>query len=670
MSDNANGNFRRSQSAHINRPIAYAIGRAAAAVTMLLSAAACSPVEDPSLFPAFDENSAAPVSDLTATEFNEQRNVYWGDLHIHTSFSTDAYTNGVRATPDDAYTFVKGGAIEHAAGYAIQMQRPLDFAAVTDHSEYLGVLRATQPDLPLNQRNLRDRLINDSRLANTWLVAKSMMDFDLENAIVSGWETITANAWQEIVAAAERHNEPGRFTSFIGYEWTSMPGERNLHRNIIYRGTNVPKLPYSSIDSEDPRDLWKALDEQRANGMEAFAIPHNGNVSDGLMYDQVMFDGKKMNEDYANLRMRNEPISEIFQVKGSSETHPTLSDEDAFAGFEIYDTKLSAQQDHSSAKGSYARDALRTGIEMAHSEGFNPYRFGVIGSSDGHNASSPVEEDNYHGKLPLLDASAALRMGTASYYPSSMPGGPRWSAAGLAAVWATENTREALYDAMRRKETYATSGPRISVRFFGGWGLAQNLLERANWLRDVEYRAVPMGADLPTKAATYPSFAISAIRDPQGANLDRIQIIKGWVDEKGASQERIHDLVWAGQRSRGPKGRIIAVGNTVNVEEASYTNTIGEPQLGIVWTDTNFDPTQEAFYYARVLEIPTPRWSTFDAKTLGIAPPEPTFLQERAVTSAIWYRPAIAQSDPIDNQKTTGDNQNDQTAGDTEATIP
>lgn len=628
------------------KPIAtHTTMRRAALAALVSIAAGCGPVDDPSLFPAFDaENIAAVNGELKTTSFNKRRNLYWGDLHIHTSFSTDAYTNGVRATPDDAYTFVKGGAIEHAAGYAIQMQRPLDFAAVTDHSEYLGVLRATEPDLPLNKRSLRDRLLNDGRLANTWMIAQSMLDFDLENAIVPGWETITANAWQEIIAAAERHNDPGKFTSFIGYEWTSMPGERNLHRNVIYRGTNVPERPYSSVDSEDPRDLWAALDEQRANGMEAFAIPHNGNVSDGLMYDQVMFDGQAMDSSYAQQRMRNEPISEIFQVKGSSETHPTLSDEDAFAGFEIYDTKLSAQQDDSSAKGSYIRDALRTGIEMAHSEGFNPYRFGVIGSSDGHNASSPVEEDNYHGKLPLLDASAALRMGKANFYPDSMPGGKRWSAAGLAAVWATENTREALYDAMRRKETYATSGPRIAVRFFGGWGVREDVLGRPNWLASVERHARPMGSDLAPQAAAFPTFVVWAMRDPEGANLDRIQIVKGWVDDEGKTHERVHDLAWAGQRTRAPGGKVIGVGNTVNVEDASYTNTIGAQQLGGVWTDTHLDLDREAFYYARVLEIPTPRWTTFDAKRLGIDAPEPTSIQERAVTSAIWYRPTKSQT--------------------------
>ena len=353
----------------------------------LISTISCSPVEDPSLFPEFNKETASPIPAKQVTDYNPQRNLYWGDLHIHTSYSTDAYTSGVRATPDDAYTFVKGGEIEHAAGYGIRLQRPLDFAAVTDHSEYLGVLRATEPDLPLNHRSLRDRLLHDGRLKNTLMLARSLLGFDLEDAIVPGWQDISRSAWSEIIATAQRHNDPGRFTTFIGYEWSSMPGERNLHRNIIYRSAEVPPLPYSSVESEDPRDLWTALEQQREQGMESFAIPHNGNVSDGLMYDSVMYDGSAMDADYAGRRMHNEPLSEIFQVKGSSETHPLLSDEDQFAGFEIYDTLLAQNQDDSRAKGSYVRDALRVGLEMSHSEGFNPYRFGVIGSSDGHNAS-------------------------------------------------------------------------------------------------------------------------------------------------------------------------------------------------------------------------------------------------------------------------------------------
>jgi hypothetical protein len=614
-------------------------GRKGLLTATLCALAACSPIEDPSLFPEFDADTAKPIPPKELTEANPDRNLYWGDLHIHTSYSTDAYTNGVRATPEDAYTFVRGGEIEHAAGYGIRLKRPLDFAAVTDHSEYIGVLKATDPDLPLKERSLRERLLEDGRLGNTLMVARSMLGFDLENAIVDGWQDISRDAWGRIVATAERHNDPGRFTAFVGYEWTSMPGERNLHRNIIYRGNQVPELPFSSVDSEDPRDLWTALEQQREQGMEAFAIPHNGNVSDGIMYDRVMFDGKAMDADYAQRRMLNEPISEIFQVKGSSETHPALSAEDPFAGFEIYDTMLAQSQDESGARGSYVRDALRVGLELSHSEKFNPYRFGVIGSSDGHNASSPVEEDNYHGKLPLLDGSAAMRLSQATYYPADMPGGFRWSAAGLAAVWAEENTRASLYDAMRRRETYATSGPRIAVRFFGGWEYPEDLVEREDWIERAEASGVPMGGQLPAHSAEAPSFAIWAIRDPESGNLDRLQIIKGWVDAAGQSHEKVFDVAWSGDREIGPDGALPPVGNTVDVPSASFTNTIGEEQLSVVWTDLDFNPGQEAFYYARVIEIPTPRWSTHDARRLGISAPEPTSLQERAVTSAIWYRP-------------------------------
>ena len=614
--------------------------RQATAVLVLgIAVAGCSPAEDPSLFPTYSAETAKPIPQKPATDYNPNGNLYWGDLHIHTGFSTDAYTNGVRATPDDAYTFVRGGEILHAAGYGIHLKRPLDFAAVTDHSEYLGVLLATSPDLPLNRRGLRDRLLNDGPLQNTWMQFRSMWGFDLENAIVPGWEDISRSAWQEIVAAAQRNNFPGRFSSFVGYEWTSMPGERNLHRNVIYRGSSVPPLPYSSVDSEDPRDLWAALDQQRAAGMDNFAIPHNGNVSDGLMYDSVMFDGEAMNAEYAETRMRNEPLSEIFQVKGSSETHPLLSDEDSFAGFEIYNTLLAANQNDGQAKGSYIRDALRTGMEMSHSEGFNPYRFGVIGSSDGHNASAPVEEDNYHGKLPLMDGSAGVRMRKSLWMPAGLPGGERWSAAGLAAVWANENTRDALFDAMRRKETYATSGPRIGVRFFGGWEYPDNLIETEEWIALARASGVAMGGDLPARSADAPRFALWAIRDPDSGNLDRLQVIKGWLDSDGNSREKVFNVAWSGQRVLDDLGELPPVGNTVDPAQASYDNSIGSDQLATVWTDPEFDPAREAFYYARVIEIPTPRWTTFDRKALGMEPPEHASLQERAVTSAIWYRP-------------------------------
>ncbi len=604
--------------------------------------AACSPVEDPSLYPAFDAASAQPIAKITPTVFSEQRNLYWGDLHIHTSYSTDAYTNGVRTLPDDAYTFARGGEIPHPAGYGISLSRPLDFAAVTDHSEFLGVLRATRPDMLLNRKGLRERLLSEGPLELTLNVAREMLGFDLENAEAPGADKISRQAWQEIVDSAERNYYPGRFTSFVAYEWSSMPDERNLHRNVIYRSAKVPDLPFSSIDSEDPRDLWTALEQQRDQGMDVFAVPHNGNVSDGLMYDSVAFDGSAFNADYARRRNTNEPISEIFQVKGSSETHPALSPRDEFAGFEIYDTQLAQSQEDSRPEGSYIRDALRLGMEVNHREGFNPYRFGVIGSSDGHNASAPVEEDNYHGKLAMFDGSAGLRMGLSTLYPNDMPGGLRWSAAGLAAVWARENTREALFDAMRRRETYATSGPRIAVRFFAAMAFPDDLFQRADWVELADRLGVPMGGEVVGSAETGPEFAIWAIRDPDGANLDRLQVIKGWVDETGQSRERIFNVAWSGNRTPDAKDELPAIGNTVDAASASYANSIGSGQLATLWRDPEFEPRQQAFYYARVIEIPTPRWTTYDALTLGIQPPEPVSLQERAVTSAIWYRPANA----------------------------
>jgi hypothetical protein len=494
-------------------------------------------------------------------------------------------------------------------------------------------------DLPLSERSLRDRLLNDGRVEITLAFAQTMGALDLRAVGVPGWEDISRTTWREVISSAERHNDPGRFTTFVGYEWTSMPGDRNLHRNVIYRSSSVPQLPYSSMDSENPEDLWSALEAQREQGMDALVIPHNGNVSDGLMYDAVRLDGTSMDAEYARRRMANEPLSEIFQVKGSSETHPLLSDEDQFAGFELYDTMLSESQKTGKAKGGYARDALRTGIEMSHSEGFNPYRFGVIGSSDSHNAATSVEENNYFGKLPLLDGSAALRMGLASYLPPSVPGGRRWSAAGLAAVWAQENTRESLFDAMRRKETYATSGPRMAVRFFGGWDYPADLFAQQDWIAAAEDNGVPMGQDLPEGDAAAPSFAVWAMRDPESGNLDRIQIIKGWVDSTGKSHERVFDVAWSGTRKPDAAGSLPDVGNTVDAKTATYDNSIGADQLSAVWTDPQFDPEQEAFYYARVIEIPTPRWTTFDAVKLGIEAPEPVSLQERAVTSAIWYSP-------------------------------
>ena len=630
------------------RPTRPSTARLCAAL-FVAALVSCSPVEDPTLYPAFDPAAAESAPSKPAVDYSPTRHLLWGDLHIHTSYSTDAYILGVRATPNDAYVFTRGGTIEHAAGYPIRIDRPLDFAAVTDHSEYMGVAREdSETVLPLEKRSLRERLLNDGPLSLTFALIMSMTDIKgLETfADTPAAQQLVLNAWQLMIDTANAHYEPGVFTTLVGYEWSSMPDGQNLHRNVIYRDDNVPERPFTSLDSENPEDLWDALDQQRLEGKKVLAIPHNGNVSNGLMYGRTQYEGAAMTPEYAAQRTRNEPVSEIMQIKGTSDTHPLLSPEDEFANFEIVSTQLSASGDFSEPKGSYARDALRTGIEFAHAEGFNPYRFGVIGSSDSHNASTPVEENNYSGKLPLMDGTAGLRLGEAMLLPDSMRRSSKWGAAGLAGVWAEENTRESIFDALLRKETFATSGPRISLRFFGGFDYRADMMDSTDFLEQAYARGVPMGgtlepASIPPEGGSggaAPTFAIWAVKDPEGANLDRLQVIKGWVDASGASHETIFDVALSDDRRAGPDGKVPAVGSTVDVASASYSNSIGASQLRAFWQDPEFDSGQEAFYYARALEIPTPRWSTYDAARLGVDAPEPTGIQERAISSAIWYR--------------------------------
>lgn len=604
--------------------------------------------QDPSLAPVAATHFAEPPPALRDLGRSDERHVFWGDLHIHTSYSFDAYTLGVRALPDDAYAFAKGETIQHALGYPIRSSRPLDFAAVTDHAEFLGSARLNGMANPEANTDLPAVMNTGSPLRITWNYLRTTMtkmrNTEVRTATFASDDDSSArSAWEDTVGAAQRHNQPGRFTTFVAYEWTSMPDDENLHRNIIYRSKQVPELPFSSLDSDNPEDLWRALDLQRRVGMEMISIPHNGNVSNGRMYDEVGFDGTTLDPAYAALRMRNEPLSEVFQVKGSSETHPAISPEDSFAGFEIFDQLLGASLRQSEPRGSYARDALRRGLEMSAAHGFNPYQFGFIGSSDSHNASSSVEEDNYHGKLPMIDGTSGLRIGETLLLPIAQNRALRWGAAGLAGVWATENTRDALYEAMLRKETYATSGPRMTVRFFGSRQYTSELLQKPNRIRKAYADGVAMGGTI-ASGDRPPSFFVSALKDPEGANLDRIQIIKGWVDSTGKSHEAIFDIAGSGGRiAATDTHRMTDVGNTVSIETATYTNTIGAASLESFWTDPDYHPEQEAFYYARVIEIPTPRWSTYDAVAWDVEAPQPSSIQERAITSAIWV-PALKEA--------------------------
>lgn len=605
---------------------------------------ACHPFDDPSIGPVFDADQAIPVPFRDEIPFSEERNLLWGDLHIHTSLSADAFNVGNRSLPEQAYIFAKGGQIEHAAGYGIRIRRPLDFAAVTDHSEDLGVLRAINPDSPLKLRSLRERLLHDSPLRNTIAFIRTMIGYSVTVKDVGDADVkaISSRAWKQVINTAERHYTPGIFTTFIGYEWSSMPESKNLHRNVIFRGSDVPASPFSSLDSEDPRELWAWMNKQRTAGYDLLAIPHNSNASGGRMYDEVAFDGSSLNTAYAKLRNQNEPVSEIIQGKGASETHPELSPDDEFAGFELYDQLLATKTIKSQPKGSYARLALRTGLIFSHKEGFNPFEFGVIGGSDNHNAATSADENAYFGKLPIMDGSAGLRLGKSIFLPDEYLVGRKWSSSGLTAVWAKANTREEIFAALRRRETYATSGPRILLRFFGGWSFPDDLIIKDDRVRKADQFGVAMGGVLPTRAqeVNAPKFAVWAMKDIESGNLDRIQIVKSWVDDDGKGHEKIYDVALSSGRTPDPvTGQVADVGNTVDISTATYQNTIGDTQLSAIWRDPEFDATEEAVYYARVLEIPTPRWSTYDAVLLGEIPPAPTSIQERAISSAIWYYP-------------------------------
>jgi hypothetical protein len=585
---------------------------------------------------------------------------FFGDTHVHTSFSMDAGAFGCRLGPADAYRFAKGEELTTSSGQRAKLSRPLDFIVVTDHSDGFGFfpeLFAGNPEmLAYPQGRKWYDMINSGRGATA---AVEIIQSFSQGTMAKGLLPLPGtpayhSAWQETIKAADKANDPGRFTAFIGYEWTSNTGGNNLHRNVIFRENGQwasqvePFTTQKPLGSDNPRDLWKWMAgfEQKTGG-SVLALAHNGNLSNGIMFPIIeSFTGKKIDREYAENRMRWEPLYEVTQIKGDGETHPFLSPNDEFANFERWDKgnlDLSVLKKPEMLEFEYARSALKNGLKMEAELGINPYKFGLVGSTDAHTALATADDDNFFGKTSSSEPSAGRATHPFIKTKNATIMGWEQTASGYAAVWATENTREALFDAMKRRETYATTGPRMIVRFFGGWDFEPNDANNRMPARVGYTKGVPMGGDLRAPpAGKSPTFLVAALKDPIGANLDRIQIIKGWLDKAGKTQEKVYDVAWGGDRKPGGDGKVPLVGNTVDVPNATYSNSIGAPELIKVWKDPEFDPALRAFYYVRVIEIPTPRWTAYDAKYFDVKmPPEvPMTTTERAYTSPIWYTPA------------------------------
>ncbi len=579
------------------------------------------------------------------------RQVFWGDTHVHSNLSMDANLFGNRKlSPTQAFRFARGETVTTNTGQKVKLRRPLDFLVVSDHAEYLGVMEGLQR---------ADEVLLQDETARRWSKQLAAGDLtpmtEFSQSLATGRQLLEntdfANSvWRRIVDGADAQNTPGVFTAFIGYEWTSMPENANLHRVVIFRdGADKTSqvLPFSALDSSRPEDLWAYLARyEEKTGGQAIAIPHNSNISGGRMFSELMSDGQPITADYARTRALYEPIVEVTQVKGDSETHPFLSPDDEFADYESWDqSNIGFNEPHQDSwfRGEYARSALKTGLAIEAETGANPYRFGLIGSTDSHTSLATGDENDYWGKFVTAHPSpdrwrqpmvqSDLRFMTFEW---------QMAASGYAAVWATENTREAIFDAMRRRETYATTGPRMTVRLFGGWTFDDQDAVRPDLAKTGYDKGVPMGGMLPAAPdGEAPAFLVSALKDPDGANLDRVQIIKGWLDAEGKTHEQVYDVAVSDGRVPGADGKIPPVGNTVDEESATYTNTIGATEFATLWRDPDFNPREPAFYYVRVLEIPTPRWTTYDAAVYGLTLPDevPRITQERAYTSAIWYRP-------------------------------
>jgi hypothetical protein len=581
---------------------------------------------------------------------NADREAYFGQTHLHTSWSPDAYILGNRSTgPAEAYQYAMGQPIKHPAGYEVKIRTPLDFQGVTDHAEYVGVMRlANDPKSDISKlpvaKKLQVKTEADASRIFAWLAASLGKNEPITELLSPA---IKNSVWKENIAIADQYNKPGKFTAFVAYEWTSMPNNRNMHRNVFFRDSvHVPIAPFSAIDSSHPEDLWAWMDEQRKQGSELLAISHNANLSDGNMFPtDVDSKGRPIDAAWARERMLNEPLNEIKQVKGTSETAPELSPTDEFANFELmnYLIGLDNTTGQSNPHGSYARDAFKNGVAMQEKRGYNPYKFGFLGAGDSHNTATSYSQDNYFGDHGMADATPEARLAGKVFSGMTIL---ETGTSGLGGVWAEENTRASIFDAMKRKETFGTSGVRIKVRLFGGWDYPTDVMSKADWVKVGYAQGVPMGGDLPATTNKAPTFIVWAVKDPKDGNLDRIQIIKGW-SKNGETFEKVYDVVWSGDRKPDAStGKVPAVGNTVDIKNASYTNTIGATELKTVWKDPSFDPKLNAFYYARVIQIPTPRWSTYDAKKLGVPPPSsvPATIQERAWTSPIWYTPGASKA--------------------------
>jgi hypothetical protein len=618
---------------------------------LLLGACGTETEAPPAISDASGDTSVDPVA-VASVEENPLKNAYFGDTHIHTVLSFDAFLFGTQRTPDDAYEFAKGAGIEHVRGFEMKMKKPLDFLAVSDHAFYLGMMReVAKTEGPYSEHPVAEAVrgatsaAGGSRGFGAVLGHMRTRDRSLPDDLDD--RAVARSAWQEIIEAAERHNDPGNFTAFIGYEYTSSgPENQNLHRNVIFRGSAVPEQPWSRLDSTNPETLWSWMDKNRDAGMDALAIPHNMNGSDGWMFPENNWAGDPIDRAWAEQRMRNEPIVENSQVKGTSDTHPMLSPNDEWADFEIMPLRIASQL-QSRPPGSYVRDALLRGIAMEEKSGFNPYKVGVIAASDTHNAAGSFEEDNYWSKTGYLDTPAYRRGSVPLPQPAAdgskyANGASKyWGASGLAGVWAESNTREALFQAMRRKETFSTSGPHIKVRFFGGYEFDESLLSTQDSIAQAYAKGVPMGSDLTRSDDAVPTFYLWASRDPDTHPLQRLQIIKGWVDN-GTPHEAVIDVACADGLAVDPATlRCPDNGTQVDLSDCSVTPNKGDSELAAVWTDADFNPEAHAFYYVRVLENPSCRWSTYDAIRAGVDPRPDMHatIQDRAWSSPIWYAP-------------------------------